>query len=61
MSNPVYTSIYQFIYDLSVNNLQVRFLNEPKLICLYTIQCFQVFLFIVCTQSNAAQSAGDVE
>ena len=29
-----------------------QFLNELELICLPTVQCLQVLLFIVCTQLN---------
>ena len=53
MPNPVYTYIL-YIYDLKVNSLYVRlFLNEPELICLHTVDWFQVLLFIVCTQLNS--------
>ena len=34
------------IYDLQMNRLQVTvFLHEPELICLYTVEWFQVLLF----------------
>ena len=34
--------IYIYIYDLSTNSFLVAFLNKPEVICLHTVEQFQV-------------------
>ena len=51
----IYICVCVCVCDLLTNNLQVTFLNKPKLICLHIVELFYALFFIVCTQLNGFQ------